>query len=349
MEAVEVDGSYGEGGGQILRTAVAFSIVLDRPLHVFSVRAGRERPGLRPQHAASLALLAKVSGGKIVGADVGSNEVWFEPGRKSEPALTVDMGTAASVTLALQAAVPAVALSGRRLSLGLVGGTDVPWSPTYDYLVSVIKPGLQALGIVFSARADARGYYPRGGGRVSASIEPSSGVKAVRWEGRKGQGAAHITSRCARLPRSVAERQASAAHEVLVREGVESSGSVVTEETAASPGTSILISHESEGCVFGADGIGARGRRAEEVGAEAATLFASEWRTRASVDSRLADMLAPLLSLAETESRLLIPRATDHLKTGLHVAELFTGCTHELEPEGGGVLLTVRPGGRRAA
>ena len=140
VDYVVVDGSRGEGGGQILRTAVAFSAILGRPVRIERIRGGREVPGLRRQHVSALQILTKVFGGELEGAVEGSSAVTFVPGRQRLQTLSLDMGTAASITLVLQAVVPAVALTRSHLELELVGGTDVPWSPTYDYFEEVVSP-----------------------------------------------------------------------------------------------------------------------------------------------------------------------------------------------------------------
>ena len=153
MEFLEIDGSFGEGGGQTIRIATSFAVILNRPIRVNRVRAGRRIPGLRPQHAATLRILTEICGGTLEGGTVGSTEFTFIPGRVEKRSMTVDMGTAASVTLALQAIVPAISLSGSSLDLDLIGGTDVPWSPTCDYFSQVFSPCLRRLGIVFTWRS----------------------------------------------------------------------------------------------------------------------------------------------------------------------------------------------------
>src|SRR5207249_2364751 len=139
-EMLEIDSSFGEGGGELLRTALYFSIIFNRAIHVTKIRAGRDAPGLKPQHAAVLRILADLSNVKIEeGGEVGSTELRFVPGKmgekKKDGPITYDLGTAASITLVLQAVIPAVALSGSSLRAGFIGGTDVPWSPTSDYLL----------------------------------------------------------------------------------------------------------------------------------------------------------------------------------------------------------------------
>jgi RNA 3'-phosphate cyclase len=343
METLEVDGSYGEGGGQILRTAAALSIITHRPIHVTKIRAGRDRPGLRSQHAACLKILRDLSGGRLDGAEVGSEEITFAPGAVEKTSMAVDLRTAASATLVLQAVVPAVSLSGASVRLDLVGGTDVPWSPPFDYFASVVREGFRLIGINFSASAPKRGYYPRGGGRVESQIEPCRALKGLELAGPLEHQPTRVVSRCGGLPRRVAERQLDSAVSVLRRNGWNVGEQTVSEEESDSPGTSIVLTEIGNGFVLGADALGARGKRAEDVGKEAGDSFAALRWSGACLDSCLADMLAPILPLAEGESRLLVPRVTRHLTTSLYVAGLFTNFSHSFEKKGDSTCLSIRP------
>ena len=343
METLEVDGSYGEGGGQIVRTAAAFSMITHRPIHVTRIRAGRDVPGLRPQHAACLAILRDLSGGRLDGADVGSGEMTFTPGIVEKTTVTADLKTAASITLVLQAVVPAVSLSGATVRLDLTGGTDVPWSPPFDYFASVAVEVLRLVGINFSASSEKRGYYPNGGGRVVAQIEPCHVLKGIELVGPSEHQPIRIASRCGRLPRHVAERQSDSATSVLRRNGWNVGEETISEEKSDSPGSSIVLAEIGKGCILGADALGARGKRAEDVGKEAGDRFAAVRRTGACIDSCMADTLAPILSLADGESRLLIPGITRHLTTSLYVAGLFTDFNYEFEELGNSTCLTIRP------
>ncbi len=343
MHFIEVDGSQGEGGGQILRTAVSFSSILKRPVRVTKIRAGREVPGLKRQHVSALEVLAKVFGGELSGAREGSSTVAFVPGAPRLSSLTVDMGTAASITLVLQAVVPAVALSGSRLSLELVGGTDVPWSPTFDYLRHVVKEAFGSFGIRFDASASRRGYYPQGGGRVAATIEPSMGVLPVDLASKPRVPGVSLVSRSGRLPRAVAERQLDAATRHLTGAGVPVMWSAVSEEQADSPGTSVLAYFVGNGAYLGADAIGARGKPAEEVGLEAAKGFESSAKSGAAVDPNLADMLIPLLSLAPGPSRVRVPVVTEHLKSGMQLATQFTSCRFSVKQEESSAVVSAVP------
>jgi RNA 3'-phosphate cyclase len=253
------------------------------------------------------------------------------------------MGTAASITLVLQAVVPAVALTRSSLRIDMVGGTDVPWSPTYDYFERLVRDAFRTIGIEFTMSSTRRGYYPRGGGRVSASISPCPRVLPLQLAGAQAVENVRLVSRCGRLPRHVAERQLSAARAEVEEAGLMVAHSEAAEEQSDSPGSSLLAYFSAPGLFIGADGIGARGKRAEDVGKEAAARFVSAARSGARMDANLADMVLPLLALAPAESRVSVPAVTPHLKTGLQLAGQFTGCRWMAEQSGGASVVTVTP------
>jgi RNA 3'-phosphate cyclase len=340
---IEVDGSRGEGGGQILRTAVAFSAILRKAVRVSNIRAGRPEPGLKRQHVAALRVISDTFGGELAGAHDGSSEVTFVPGSPRPQPLSVDMGTAASITLVLQAVIPAVALNGASMKLDLVGGTDVPWSPTYDYFDRVVREAFGTLGMSFGLKAVRRGYYPRGGGRASVDIRPCALLGAIDLGERVSVPGATILSRCGSLPRHVAERQMESASKILESAGVPLLAGQVVEERSDSPGSSILVYHTGHGVYIGADGLGERGKPAEDVGAEAAVRFVAAAKAGAALDSNLADMLLPLLSLAAKPSIARIPEVTEHLRSGLELATQFTGCNWTQESVGGAAVVRVEP------
>jgi len=343
VEYVEVDGSRGEGGGQILRTAVAFSAILGRPVRIEKIRGGRQVPGLKRQHVSALRVLANVFAGALEGASEGSSVVTFAPGEQRKEKLSLDMGTAASITLVLQAVIPAVALARSHLDLELVGGTDVPWSPTYDFFAEVVRAAYERIGIEFTVAASRRGYYPRGGGKVTAAIWPSAGLRPLALAGKQEVKEVLLVSRCGGLPRHVAERQLGSATADLVQAGFGIASTKLTEEQSDSPGSSILAYHVGPSAYIGTDGIGAKGKRAEEVGRETAARFIGAARSGGCFDSNLADMVIPLLSLAPGESRVAIPPLTPHLVSGLELASQFTGCSWSVE-EGEGIrTVTVSP------
>jgi RNA 3'-phosphate cyclase len=342
---VEVDGSYGEGGGQILRTAVCFSMVFRVPIHVTRIRAGRSVPGLRPQHSATIKILADICSAQVEGGLVGSTELSFTPGEVKGSRSTFDLGTAASIPLVLQAVIPALSLMGRSYDLELIGGTDVPWAPTSDYIERVLLPAMARVGVEASFKVKSRGYYPNGGGRASVHVEPCERVRALNLPAsREETGAgASLVSRCGSLPASVAERQAREALATIRASGLDVAHNEVFLEDSVSPGSSLLVSMVDGGCYLGGDSIGARGKPAEKVGREASMNFLAAFSSKARVDSHLADMLAPVLCLSDSPSSILVPFVTEHLRTSLHVAKQFTFAEHRFEEKHGATMLSIAP------
>ena len=343
METLEIDGSFGEGGGQILRTAIALSIVTGTPIHVTRIRAGRETPGMRTQHVAAAGILRDVSAGRLEGASVGSSEIRFFPGTVMKGSMKVELGTAASITLVLQAVVPAVSMAGASLTLEITGGTDVPWSPTFDYFSTAVREGFHLIGIDFTVGASKRGYYPKGGGRARAEIQPCGRLAGLKAAGPPTSRPVSILSRCGMLPQHVAERQAEAAARALQDGGLRVGVVTSTTEPSDSPGSSIALAEIGKGCIIGSDCLGERGKRAEEVGAQAAQSLLAFESSGSCVDPFLADMLAPLLCFAQEESRIRIPKATQHLITNLHVAGLFTAFEYRLEETQASTTLVINP------
>lgn len=334
MEPVRIDGSQGEGGGQILRTAISLSAIIGIPIEVTGIRAKRENPGLRPSHLAAVKAVTDLFGAKVENLRVGAEWVRFSPSayRPVGGLHKVDIGTAGSISLTLMAVIPAVSLSGNKLEIEITGGTDVRASPTIDYLRYVVSEAYKMVGIKFSVDVLKRGYYPRGGGIVRATIEPCK--KPAPVEFLNGRAVApRITSICSQLPKHVAERQISSALLSLEKSGLKCTNYSVSLESALSPGTSILVYSVSDfgGPFVGGDSIGELGKRAEQVGHEAAARYLESALAGAAVDPFLADMLVLPLCLAKGKSKYRTSRATEHLRTNLQVvSQMVSGCKYDI-------------------
>ena len=310
VEPVRIDGSLGEGGGQLLRLSAALSVVTGVPVKIDRIRAGRKRPGLGAQHAAALRVLARLCGARTSGVQRGSQSVLFEPGQGGEQMIEEDVGTAGSIPLILQAALPA-ALSGRRVRLRVRGGTDVPWSPTLDYMERVLCPALGRFGVRASVRALRRGYYPRGGGIVVASAE--GGGQPASFDGRPDR----FSVACAHSGIEGAEEAAQKAAAAL-----EESGLPVALRTARAesdgPGGSLLACAEGKGCHAGVDSLW-NGGFGDVV---------SRLRGCLAVDENLSDMLVLPACVAGGTSSWTVRRVTAHLESALRVAQQITGCRY---------------------
>lgn len=337
-----IDGSQGEGGGQILRTAISLSAITGKPVRVTNIRANRKNPGLRPQHMTGIKILGSLFQASVENLKVGAEWVTFVPSDKFEGgSVKVDIGTAGSIPMILMAVVPAVSLSGNSLQLEVTGGTDVKASPTSDYVKYVVAESYRNIGIKFSIDVLKRGYYPKGGGIVHSSIEPCKVPGTMELQTMRDV-APRITSVCGQLPRNVAERQISSAVIALEKKGVHCSSYTASIETSISPGSSILIYSASDfGPYVGGDAIGEIGKRAEAVGLEAAERFLESTLVQAPVDPFLADMLVVPLALAKGRSKYRTARATGHLHTNLQVANMLVGCKYNIEQQDKTNVVTI--------
>jgi RNA 3'-terminal phosphate cyclase (ATP) len=324
-----IDGSQGEGGGQILRTAVSLSAVTGKPILVENIRARRANPGLRPQHLTGIRILTELFGAKTENLQVGSDWIRFHPSDKFTPKATkFDVGTAGSIPMLLLTVVPAVALSGNHVELEIGGGTDVRASPTIDYIRFVAKEAYRSIGVRFSVDVIKRGYYPKGGGIVNTTIEPCFRpetldlTRTLHFEPR-------IASVCCQLPKHVAERQTTSALIALEKKGLRCRNYTASLETALSPGSSVIVYSSTDfGPYVGGDCIGELGKRAESVGVEAAERFLESAQVGVPVDPYLADMMVLPLALAKGKSRFRVARVTKHLETNLQVASQIVGCRY---------------------
>ncbi|GAB4387821.1 MAG: RNA 3'-terminal phosphate cyclase [Thermodesulfovibrionales bacterium] len=336
---IEIDGSLGEGGGQILRTALSLSALTGKAFRIFSIRKARPRPGLMPQHLTAVRAAAQAAGARVDGASQGSEELVFRPGRTSPGRYEFDIGTAGSTGLLFQTLLPPLLFAGGRSGLLLKGGTHVPWSPPFNYLKEVFLPMLGRLGARVEAGIEAYGFYPRGGGRVSFGIEPSDGLRPADFLERGRLLGVRGVSAAARLPLSVAQRQRQAALEAL---GALAGAPVEVEALEVSSpgqGTFVFLRADYEGAVCGFSALGARGKRAEEVGREAASALLGHHASGACVDAHLADQLALYLALAGGESRVRTSAVTGHLSSNLRVIEMFLPVSSETDAARGVVAI----------
>jgi RNA 3'-terminal phosphate cyclase (GTP) len=336
---VEIDGAYGEGGGAILRQALGLAVYAGRAVRISRIRAARTPPGLKPQHVSAVAAVAAISGARVDGATIGSPQLVFAPGPPRSGTYTFDIGTAGAATLVLQSLLLPCLCRAGEFDLTIVGGTDVPLSPPADYLGAVTLPALRRFGEA-RLRVARRGYYPKGGGRLEAHLV-GSGSPPVPFALLDAGPvvAVHGRSHAARIlaPRRVAERQAEAARAALAALSVPVE--IATEYgDAYSAGSGITLwAQTARGAALGGSALGARGKRAEDVGREAASALKRELSTGAAVDRYLADQLMPFLAVAG--GFLQTSEVTLHARSNIYVAETILGAAFEID----GGRLTRRP------
>jgi RNA 3'-terminal phosphate cyclase (ATP) len=332
---VRIDGSQGEGGGQILRTAISLSAITGKPVEVINIRANRVNPGLRPQHIAGIKIIAELFHGQFDNLKVGAEWIRFSPSDRFEGgSVKFDIGTAGSIPLTLMTVVPAVSLSNNSLQIEITGGTDVKASPTIDYIKHVVAKSYLSIGLKFSVDVLKRGYYPNGGGIVQSTINPCRRPDTIEFLASR-HIEPKIISVCSQLPVHVAKRQVSSALVALEKKDIRCSNYTASIESANSPGSSILVYCASDqGMYVGGDSIGELGKRAESVGLEAAERFFESILAQATIDPFLADMLIVPLALSKGRSRYRIARVTSHLLTNLRVVSDIIGCKYNIHNHG---------------
>ncbi len=342
-ELVVIDGS--EGGGQMLRNAVALSAVSGRPVRVANIRGARPKPGLRPQHLTAIRAAAEACGAGLAGAEIGSREIEFRPGEiRPRTDWRFDVGTAGSLMLVLQCLLPALACAQTQSQITLIGGTDVPFAPPFDYFQEVFLPALAELGPRVDARLARRGFYPKGGGEVEVRVTPAEAIRPITWSERGRVTDIRGRAYSLGLPAHIVERMRKAALRTLAAAGhqePEIDSEVLPR--GRSEGCGIVLWAECEGGRrLGASALGRRGRRAEEVGEEAARALLDELESGGAVDSRLADQMIVWMAIADGPSELTTSRLTDHILSSVEVAEAVVGARFSLE-EGPPALVRCHP------
>ncbi|AIE87457.1 RNA 3'-terminal phosphate cyclase [Fimbriimonas ginsengisoli] len=339
-DLVVIDGSYGEGGGQVLRTSLALAAITGRPLEIHSIRGKRAKPGLQPQHLMAAKAAAEICGAELKGAEVQSGYLRFAPARKVEAGdFRFDIGTAGATTLVLQTVFVPLALAGGVSRVTVTGGTHNPSAPPADYLEHVFLPAMRRMGVESTLNVPRFGFFPKGGGEVSLELSGSGGLQPILLEER-GKLVAEIGwIDLASLPEEVGRRGAE-----RLRSFVDERVSIeVRERMALSPGAAAFVAAQYENGFAGYTGIGARGKRMEVVSEEAGQPYA-EWKQGSStVDEHLADQLVLPAALASGRSRWRTNSVTEHLTTVAWVVSQFLDREIEIDEETGWVTVHGDP------
>jgi len=327
MDILTLDGSHGEAGGQILRTALSLSTVTRRPFRLVNIRAGRKNPGLLPQHLSAVRAAAAISGAAVSGDHLGSTEINFSPSHPPKPgrylfdvANLAERGSAGSVTLILQTLLVPLAMTGGASTLVLRGGTHVEWSPPFDDLVNSYLPLLRRMGFHVDAELKHWGWYPVGQGEVMCSIAPGlpegKAVQAKPLELLAPGSLRRIAGRAvaANLPAHIPQRMADRARAALGDLGV-SVDIQAQRINAASPGAGVFLVAEYEELAASFSAYGHLGKPSEAVADEAVAAFRDHHASGAAVELHLADQMLLPLALANGVSSFTTPQPTGHLKT----------------------------------
>lgn len=322
---IEIDGSIGEAGGQTLRTASALSVITKKPCRVFNIRKSRPKPGLATQHLLGIQALAQLSNGRIEGDFLGSEEIKLYPQEIKSKDLDIKIKTAGSITLLLQSLIPAALFASEPIKINISGGaTDTFFSPTFDYFRYCFLKILEKAEGKAEVNILKRGYYPEGGARVEATIYPSK-LKPLNLLGRGEFKKVLVISGASEFlkPKKVAERQIAGIKEALGELKLPIEEKIEYYPTQC-PGSQVCLIAEFENTVIGTDNLGKLGKRAEDIGKEAALELLKEQKSNACLDKHLADQILPYMALAENKSSVTVSEITNHCKTNIQVIEKFT-------------------------
>ena len=321
----EIDGSQKSGSGTILRLSVALAAITGQPLHIYNIRQNRPQPGLKPQHLEAVLTAVKLCSAEVKGATLGSRELWFKPREVKGGNFEAEIGTAGSIPMLLTATLPILVSAKDSVRIHVSkGGTDVSHSPTINYLRNVFLPALKQMGLEVAITVHKYGYYPRGMGEVTMTVNPPQSLQPIRLNNFGKLKSVKGISVCTFLEdRKVAERQAKAAREYLSEKGYAADIQIVNDRSNPfQKGSSIVLWAETDtGAIMGADAIGELKKTSEAVGREAAEKLHVELAMRPTVDVHLADMLIPYMALAEGTSTLLTRDVSEHLETNVWLAE----------------------------
>ncbi len=316
---IELDGTLGEGGGQILRSALGLSLVTGRAFRLNHIRAKRRRPGLMRQHLTAVQAAATIGSAEVTGAAIGSRDLTFVPGAVRAGHYEFAVGTAGSATLVLQAILPALLTAGRS-TLVLEGGTHNPWAPPFGHLAHTFVPALQRMGAHIGVELQRHGFYPAGGGKFVVEIEPTERLAPTDFLERGATVRIHACAKVANLPRSIAKRELEIIRRGLALSGPELEVAVVTD--AQGPGNIVNIMVESEHAREVCTGFGEPKRSAERVARHALQQAREYLRADAPVGQHLADQLLIPMALAGGGSFRTLP-LSDHATTNALIVAAF--------------------------
>ena len=340
---LSIDGSQGEGGGQIIRTSLALSMITGTPFEILNVRAGRTKPGLQPQHLMSVSSAAQISGADIAGAAVGSQRFSFKPGQVNAGNYHFRIGTAGSTMLVLQTLLPALMIQDAPSHLTIEGGTHNTHAPPFDFIKNTFFPLIRRIGPEVSIEAERYGFYPPGGGKIVAQISPTKTLHPLELVERGEISSKKARVLLVKLPRHVAERELKIVSEGL-RDWKPHEMEIDESDNAISPGNVVFIEYTSKHLLETISSIGERKLPAEKV-AEAAVTEAKLYLSHESpVGEHLADQLLIPLSLAgggvfRTGSLSL------HTTTNMEVIKRFLPIKFKTKQYGNDVEVEVSPSG----
>jgi RNA 3'-terminal phosphate cyclase (ATP) len=338
---IEIDGSFGEGGGQILRTSCSLSAITGKPVHIYNIRAKRAKPGLRPQHTASVRAAAKVCGGELKGAKNYSQEITFIPGTVRPGQYTIEVGTAGSSLLIFQTIFPILSMADEKSVVTIHGGTHNPMAPSADFVAECFLPLAAHIGFQAECELIRHGFYPKGMGTVKTIIYPHDKnrekfdfTSQVDWDGP------FVEVLLANLPQHVFEREKKTVAKGLGIDPAEVDLAALPGELG--PGNALMVRYKSDDLTAMITSYGAPGKKAERVANEGARDAKNFVRSKTPITPWLSDQLLLLLALGPGGS-YMTSLLTEHTRTNAHILKKFLDVSIDIQQQKPDrVLISVR-------
>jgi RNA 3'-terminal phosphate cyclase (ATP) len=326
---IEIDGSEGEGGGQILRSSLSLAVCTQQPFRITNIRANREKPGLMRQHLTAVNAAAEICDARVEGAEPGSRALTFRPGRLSAGDYSFDIGTAGSCTLVFQTVLPALLTALGESRVRILGGTHNPGSPPFDFLARSFLPLLGRMGANVELELQAYGFYPRGGGEIRARVVPTTMLSALALRERGALVRAHAEAYVAAIPLHVAQRELEVIRRAMG--WIQQQTVLRALPNDVGPGNAVTITLEHEDVTEVITGFGDRGVRAETVAEQVAEEAREYLAARAPVGAHLADQLLLPMAVGQGGS-FVTAQVSSHLRSNIAVIERFTDRRIAIDP-----------------
>ena len=340
---LKLDCSYGTGGGQIIRSALALSTLSKKPFEAKNIRQGRKVSGLKAQHVYCIKALQKLANSKASLAVIGSEYLTYIPGELKGQTISIDIGTSGSISLLLQATLLPALFCKEKSKFKITGGTSGKWAMPYDFFANVFLPQIRKFSESMEIKLEKRGYFPKGGGKVELTITPKENKDLKIDNVEQGhllhiKGISHASKDLEGA--KVSERQTKSAKSLLIKYNVPVEIQTVYSDTL-STGSGItlwaIFSKDKDEIDIhnpirlGADSLGERGKRAEDVGSEAAERLIQEIDSGAPIDKHTADNLIPFLAMFG--GRIKVSKITNHTKTNIWICEQFLDKKFSIDEE----------------
>jgi RNA 3'-terminal phosphate cyclase (ATP) len=333
---IEIDGTMGEGGGQIVRTALGLSLATQQSFRITNIRAGRSTPGLRPQHVAAVRAAAALGEAAVDDVTVGTRAFTFAPSAVAPGRYAFDVGTAGSAPLVLQTVLPALLTAMAPSTITVTGGTHVKWAPPFDFFAASFCPLVQRMGPTLRPSLDRAGFYPKGGGQCTITVEPVADLAPLDLTERGALRRVQARAIVANLPRHIGERELATLREGLP---VDLDDSRIESPSARGAGNVLLLTLDYEHVTIVLSAMGEKGTPAEDVASGLVDAARSYLAADAPVDPHLADQL--LIPLALGGGRFCTTTLTAHTHTNAFVIERFVGDCFSVEEGEGDWLVSA--------